>query len=105
MKQVFSNKISLDQDAVVYIPNAFTPNADGTNDTWGATFLFVNEFHLEIYNRYGMLLFESTSPRERWDGTYSGGEVQQGNYVYVLKYNGIIDQRMKTLKGNLVLLR
>ncbi|NNM16371.1 MAG: T9SS type B sorting domain-containing protein, partial [Bacteroidia bacterium] len=100
-----SNKIELEQDAVVYVPNAFSPNGDGLNETWGASLLFVNEIHIQVYNRFGLLIFETNQPYGRWDGTYEGEMVQQGNYVYVVKYNGILDRRMKTLKGNLVLLR
>jgi gliding motility-associated-like protein len=57
------------------IPNLFTPDQDGTNDTFGLVFtedcVFVN-FELFIYDRWGELVFSTDNPRERWDGTMDG---------------------------------
>jgi|TARA_R110000764_G_scaffold120789_1_gene208465 gliding motility-associated-like protein len=55
----------------VYIPNAFTPNGDGINDTWKPEFsdtLNVKGYNLEIYDRSGVQVFKSDNPNVWWDG-------------------------------------
>ena len=55
----------------VYIPNAFTPNGDGINDTWKPEFgdtLNVKDYNLEIYDRSGIQVFQSSNPNVWWDG-------------------------------------
>ncbi|WP_409769503.1 gliding motility-associated C-terminal domain-containing protein [Thermaurantimonas sp.] len=84
-----------------YIPNTFTPNGDGINDVFylaGAECL--ERARLEIYNRWGQLIFETDDPfNEFWDGTYKGKEVPQGVYPYIFyHYRG---QR----KGTITLFR
>ena len=51
-------------------------------------------YSFSIYNRYGMLLFNTDNPDKGWDGTYLGSTVQDGTYIYHLQFvNG---------EGNLV---
>ncbi|MCB0795255.1 MAG: gliding motility-associated C-terminal domain-containing protein [Flavobacteriales bacterium] len=70
------------------IPTGFSPNADGTNDTWVIDLieLFPN-VEVEIYSRWGELLFQSVGYREPWDGSYKGGQVPIGTYYYVVRLN------------------
>ncbi len=65
----------------IYIPNAFTPNGDGINDTFGVKGEGIKNFHLYIYNRWGEKIFETTNPRQQWDGLYAGQPAEQGSYV------------------------
>jgi gliding motility-associated-like protein len=71
-----------------YIPSAFTPNGDGLNDTFGVKGEGISDFHILIYNRWGTVIFESTSPKKHWDGKYEGQKVEQGTYVYQLFASG-----------------
>jgi gliding motility-associated-like protein len=76
----------------VVFPNAFTPNHDISNEFYNFKFdclAFVSD--LKIYNRWGMLVFESTDPEIGWNGIYKEKEAQVDVYVYVLKYTGVID--------------
>jgi len=59
------------------VANAFTPNGDGKNDK------FMPGWHLKVYNRNGILLYEGY---DGWDGNYNGKEVSKGTYFYVLDY-------------------
>lgn len=55
----------------VHIPNAFSPNGDGLNDTWKPEFgdtLKIKDYNLEIYDRSGVQVFHSSNPNVWWDG-------------------------------------
>ncbi len=68
--------------------NAFTPNGDGVNDRWRVENLHLFEGSLvQVYNRWGQLLYESTNPNESWDGTYKGKELPAGTYLYYIDTN------------------
>lgn len=67
-----------------YVPDAFTPNGDGINDTFGIAGEAIKSFNMRIYDRWGELLFESNSATTQWDGSYRGKRVPQGVYVYQL---------------------
>ena len=74
--------IEIKNDFTFYIPNSFTPNQDGFNETWNAFGIGITEFHVQVFNRWGQLLFTSDDLSKGWDGTYSGSKVQQGVYIY-----------------------
>jgi len=72
------------------IPNAFTPNSDGTNDTWIIENLdFFPGAYYYVYNRWGQLLYTGR-PGDNWNGTYNNKFVPPATYLYVIElYNGI----------------
>lgn len=82
--QIFSvsNEVNIVPNMSIYIPNTFTPNGDGLNDTFGVAGEAIQEFNIKIFNRWGQLIFESSNANERWDGTYLGQKVPMGTYVY-----------------------
>ena len=80
----------------LYIPNAFSPNADGTNDMFSAKGLNIDEYHLMIFDRWGELLFESFDIGRGWDGTYMGNPCQIEVYVWKLDWISTDAQEMKT---------
>jgi gliding motility-associated-like protein len=88
-----------------YIPNAFTPNGDGVNDNFKPTYVGIQKLeYFRIYDRYGVLVFETSSIGKAWDGTYKNMKQNTGNFVYIVKgidKNG----KEKILKGNVVLIR
>jgi gliding motility-associated-like protein len=66
-----------------YVPNAFTPNNDGLNDWFGGRGEGYNGYHMQIYSRWGELIFETTDPFQDWDGkTKSGENALEGSYLY-----------------------
>jgi gliding motility-associated-like protein len=70
----------------VFIPSAFSPNADGYNDI--ATFVAscpVNKWSIVIYDRFGKLIFEGTNVGETWNGTANGKAAPEGVYIYSVK--------------------
>jgi gliding motility-associated-like protein len=90
----------------VYIPNAFTPNADNRNELFKISgTALMNFFHLQIYNRYGKLVFETTDKNKAWDGIYKNKAAEAGAYIYMLKYKDNRSEKIKSLKGSFLLLR
>lgn len=70
----------------IFIPNVFTPNGDGVNDVFWISSSGLEDYHIQIFNRWGNLIFETTATEIIWDGTTpTGKEVQAGTYYYVLK--------------------
>jgi gliding motility-associated-like protein len=65
-------KVVIKPDYVLYIPNAFTPNSDGINDGFKAVGIGVVEFKLQIFDRWGALIFESNDINKAWDGSVNG---------------------------------
>jgi gliding motility-associated-like protein len=72
-------------------PNAFTPNSDNLNDDFKPTRncpkLF--EFKLQVYNRWGGLIFETTDINKAWDGSYQNVLCQDGVYFWTSSWRGI----------------
>jgi gliding motility-associated-like protein len=68
----------------VYIPTAFTPNGDGTNDLFQVfTSYEAKVFDLKIFNRWGEKVYDTNNISKGWDGTYMGEIQPAGVYVYV----------------------
>lgn len=72
-----------------YAPNVFSPNDDGVNDGWH---IFLpcpwQSFHLEIYDRWGSLVFAADDPERAWNGAVRGREPTPGVYVWILEWTG-----------------
>ncbi len=72
----------------IVIPNGFSPNSDGKNDVWQLD--NIQQFPdciVEVYSRWGELLFTSKGYKTPWDGRYKGQEVPVGTYYYVINLN------------------
>lgn len=65
----------------IYLPNSFSPNADGINDVYRAVGNNINKYELRIYNRWGELVFESNLITVGWDGNYGNMQAPAGVYV------------------------
>jgi gliding motility-associated-like protein len=72
----------------IWFPDGFTPNGDGTNDTWVIDYIYLfPECEVEVYNRWGELLFRSVGYNTPWDGRYDGKDLPVGTYYYIIKLN------------------
>ena len=70
------------------IPNAFSPNGDGLNDTWEISGLNLDPFCvLEIFNRNGQIVYRSTGYTKPWDGSRNGKPLPVGVYYYIISAN------------------
>ena len=69
----------------LFIPNAFTPNNDGINDTWHIeTLEAYPAADVKVYNRYGQLVFDNHGINKSWDGKFKGTQLPPGAYVYTI---------------------
>lgn len=66
----------------LFIPNVFTPNGDGANDLFAIKGNDVLSYHIQIYTRWGQLIFESNDIEKPWDGKYNGQFCPEGTYLY-----------------------
>ena len=66
----------------IYIPNAFTPNNDVVNDQFIVQGYGITSYAINIFDRWGKLLFSSDSMSKSWDGTINGREAPEDTYVY-----------------------
>ena len=99
-----STRLCLEQSAVVYIPNTFTPASSFTvNDQFGPEGLYIDNYQMQIYNRWGEEVF-STSEGEKWDGTYNGELVPQGVYHYQIMVRSE-DESRGTYQGRVTIIR
>ncbi|MGB1004613.1 MAG: T9SS type B sorting domain-containing protein [Salibacteraceae bacterium] len=71
----------------VYVPNSFTPNGDGRNETfYPSTDQEFSEYGFWVYDRWGSLLFKTNEPNHGWDGTVNGELMKPGIYVWRISY-------------------
>lgn len=75
--------------ASIFIPTAFSPNNDGTNDVFEAYGSEVEIRRLRIFDRWGGLLFDRAGIEARWDGRVAGEAVKAGAYLYLIDYRNI----------------
>ncbi len=101
----YSNEVDLVQPPLVFTPNAFTPNNDQANENWGVSSIFIKDYNLRIFNRYGQVIFSSSDKHASWDGTFHGQEAPQGVYVYDLRYNSFYSAKESRKTGTITLLR
>jgi gliding motility-associated-like protein len=91
-------------DDIIYVPNVFTPNGDGTNDIAHAHGDNIANLRFYIYDQWGELIFSSTSVQNGWDGTYKGAREPVGVYVYYVQAT-MKDGKNITKKGSITLIR
>lgn len=104
--------VSLDQESLLYVPNAFSPNGDGKNDYFqifpNCGVASIDQF--QIFDRFGSLVYtleptqEFSDPRIFWDGSIHNLEANPGIYLWVLKMT-LIDETTRSLNGNVTILR
>ncbi|WP_247236384.1 gliding motility-associated C-terminal domain-containing protein [Telluribacter sp. SYSU D00476] len=82
----------------LYIPDAFSPNGDGINDTFEIANAVQQVEEIQIFNRWGETVFYSRGYGSPWDGFYKGKVVEPGSYIYIIK------APFQTFKGQILVL-
>ena len=96
-----------DSASTLFLPNAFSPNGDGENDTLKIYYGNMNRIktlQLVIYDRWGEQIFETTDKNFTWNGTYNDKMLNTQVLVYALHVE-FIDQKLLDKKGNISLIR
>lgn len=107
----FSNIICVDNCPIYNLPNVFTPNDDGANDLFiPFPYRFIERIDMQIFNRWGQLVFETTDPEINWNGVNLGGkDLAEGVYFYTVtvfeqRVSGVF-QNPEVLSGYIHLIR
>lgn len=90
------------QQGNVYIPQAFSPNNDGTNDILNIFTTNPISFQMRIYNRWGEVVFESHDAEKFWDGSFKGDACPEGTYSYTIEVT--FPNKQPIFKQGLILL-
>lgn len=117
VKQIVTNSLGCKDEIIVlvdskpelliYIPNAFTPNGDGKNEAFLPKCSNETEFEMEIFNRWGQRIYNSTNSRKGWKGTVNDVDADlapQGVYVYKIKIRDY-QKKLYTYTGSVSLIR
>lgn len=97
-KPLFADNVTL------FVPSAFTPNGDGYNDFFEVGFWGIRTLHIDIYDRWGALIFSSDDKNFKWDGSYRNTPCPEGTFVWVARGIGENNKNYEK-KGTVTLMR
>jgi len=89
----------------ILAPEAFTPNANGTNDSFLVVSFGITEMETRIYDRWGHQVFFSDRLNFRWDGTENGNPLAAGTYAYTIRYRDYSGRSNRIYRGMIQLIR
>ncbi|HLP11642.1 MAG TPA: gliding motility-associated C-terminal domain-containing protein [Flavobacteriales bacterium] len=93
-------------EEIVYVPNIFTTCGDSMNDAFRPQFgCEPAEYKMQIFNRWGELIFQTHDLNTGWDATYKNTHVKTDTYIYRILYNYKRGDEMKELRGQVSVLR
>lgn len=99
-----SNYVIVNPDNTLYVPSAFSPNGDGTNNIFKAYGINVSGFEMMIFDRWGVMVFSSKDIEQGWDGSYKGSPLPADVYTVVVYYHDALGAR-KNIYNRITLLR
>lgn len=94
--------VNLTYNEGLVVPNAFSPNGDGHNDTFLPMSLGIYEYHITIFNRWGNVIFDSKTSKQGWDGTFKNQYCDVDTYVYMIEYSYFSNPQRKLLRKGVV---
>lgn len=99
-----SNIITVIKPNNIYYPTAFTPDGNNSNETFSVKGQFIVDYSLQIFNRWGEMIYSTRDPDSGWNGQYNSKPQAEGTYIFNLE---IIDLAGREIKrnGSFVLLR
>ncbi|HLP13945.1 MAG TPA: choice-of-anchor L domain-containing protein [Flavobacteriales bacterium] len=92
---------------LIYVPNVFTPDGDGTNDIFIPSLRGVDEdgYEFYIFNRWGELIFFTTDKQTGWDGTHKAAKSKEDVYVWKIRAPSSLNDDVHELNGHVTLVR
>jgi gliding motility-associated-like protein len=100
-------EIYFNNNPFYYVPNTFIPDGDNKNEIWTPVFSNlsnVKKYSVQVFNRWGEMVFESNDPTFGWNGTYNGNNCQDGSYIWKLQFTWY-DKKIYNTSGHVNLLR
>jgi gliding motility-associated-like protein len=99
--------ITIEEDVNIFIPNVFTPNDDGMNDVFNVKGLGLKKegYLMEIFDRWGTLVYVSRDIDKGWDGTIKGVKAADGVYIYSVRVIGGNGVGKREFKGHVTLMK
>lgn len=92
------------ENVTLFAPSVFTPNGDGFDDEFLVGYYGIKNLHIDIYSRWGMLIYSSDDKDFRWNGRYKDADCPEGVYVFVA--TGIGENNKEYIrKGTVTLIR
>ncbi|MCB0740614.1 MAG: gliding motility-associated C-terminal domain-containing protein, partial [Chitinophagaceae bacterium] len=93
-------------NCLIAVPNAFTPNHDGRNDYFRPhNALKADKYDFKVFNRWGQLVFHTNDWQDKWDGNFKGSPQGAGVFVWMLRYTKPDTQEEVFQKGTVMLIR
>jgi gliding motility-associated-like protein len=99
-----SNTVELIQAPLLHVPNVFTNNNDGLNDVWKPVPVFVKDYNLKLYDRWGQLIFETNDKKQPFNGQFKESPTTADVFVYLITYTGW-DGSSHSVNGNVTQLK
>ena len=98
--------VTIEPDFVFYIPNVFSPNGDHKNDTFSGKGLYIKEYEMMIFDRWGNLIFKTNNIDNPWDGKVNKGSetALEDVYIYSIKITDI-KKEIHFYKGTVTLIK
>ncbi|MES2133745.1 MAG: PKD domain-containing protein [Bacteroidota bacterium] len=106
-KDSIIRNVTIKPSYVIYVPNAFTPNSDGVNDGFKALGVGIEAFKMQIFDRWGKMIFETDDIDNAWDGSVGRGnesDAKQEVYVWKVKVKDV-NHNDHDLIGHVTLLK
>ena len=92
-------------DCEIFIPSAFTPNKDNLNETFGViTDVTVKYFSMQIFSKWGQVIFSTNDISQKWDGTFKGKNMPNGAYFWMMNYVSLKGKKVYE-QGTVMLIR
>ena len=96
--------LTVGYDFKIFVPNVFSPDGNGINDSFKAIGFNIKSIHMQIFNRWGEKIYESFGVNDAWDGTFKGQVVMDGVYIYAIDAEAI-DGEHAYLHGNVTVMK
>jgi gliding motility-associated-like protein len=99
-----SNRMIIIKDPNLFYPTSFTPNGDALNDLFNVYGQYISAFQMDIFNRWGELMFTTNDLEEGWDGKFKGTAMPEGTYTFVARITDFAGRTFKK-SGSVLLLQ
>ncbi|MBN8702575.1 MAG: gliding motility-associated C-terminal domain-containing protein [Bacteroidetes bacterium] len=95
-KDSLEKVIRINADALIFVPNSFSPNGDGLNDEFAVSVWGITTYQLKIFNRWGELMFETNDPLKNWNGKDANGKLFQiDTYIWKIEITDLYNQQVE----------